>query len=136
MENKPTDEQVKEVWKWCGLRVSGHGQLSQPRTARDGNIYYYETIDMATPDLNNLFKRAKVKIREKGITKIVFSYFEDSVWCQLFGGFQAQDEIVCGKAETEEDALFWAIWKVIKAQDTTDYSWEAQGLDPSWGVPQ
>ena len=21
-------------------------------------------------------------------------------------------------------------------KDTTDYSWEAQGLDPSWGVPQ
>ena len=112
---QPTAEEKKELWEKCGLKrpppsckEPNHMLVPMPKgNYGDG---YCLPIDL---DLNNLFKYATPIVRTKGVSKIVFLYFEDDVWCQFFGGFNAQEEIACGKAETEEDALFWAIWEVI-----------------------
>lgn len=110
---EPTDEQVKELWEWCGLRVSGHGQLSTPRVALDGKTYFFETIDTATPDLNNLFEYAVPKINEEGYKIRAYQMAN----CYWFVELLNPDRIGAPphRADKElKDALFWAIYKAMK----------------------
>ena len=108
---KPTKAQKKEFWELCGIKFDWHPRVTRHAYQTPNGEWHFGS---PTFNLNNLFQYAVPKARANGVTKIVFLYFEDAVWCQLFGGFQAQEEIACGKAETEEDALFWAISPILK----------------------
>jgi hypothetical protein len=121
---EPTQEQIKEFWEWCGFK-----RLPQ------GNRYYHfelttKVMDWQAPtgetmpylpriDLNNLFKWAVPKLqqtgREVGIIAREASGFEAKVlhispqWSSI------------GRDEDPALALFWAIYKVIKEEETNRY---------------
>jgi len=98
---EPTEEQIKELWEWCGFTYS---YLPPHFVTPNG-----ESLDSEPDiDLNNLFKWAVSKLIERGIHSIEFLYDEDGVRCflaPLSNWTRDQDPAL---------ALFWAIYKVIK----------------------
>ncbi len=94
---KPTDEQVKVFWEWCGLPLA---KLIPPRI-----------------DLNNLFKYAVPKLVEENqwvinlgytpsLPKIYHVRINDSINAHL-ATFIAQ-------SKDPALALFWALYKVME----------------------
>lgn len=61
--NKPTEEQIKKLWEWCGIEEKLEG---------DTGVRYYHypnhlcDIQLPPADLNNLFKWAVPKLQFKG----------------------------------------------------------------------
>ena len=119
--NKPTQEQIKEFWEWCGCTLTYEMPLEG-----DTPTYYglnpQGQIAYLRLDLNNLFKYAVPKLPfEKIHDQIFFIHYATDEWrCQL-GDYWGDDErrqtdiLVIEDAETPALALFWAIYKVIKA---------------------
>lgn len=101
----PTEAQIKEFWEGCGFKWTG----SYSR--------YWESPDMPSKafpqlppvDLNNLFKYAEFKaVIDIGIN-LKISIDEARKW--LFGRWLENIK----KGMNYADALFWAIYEVIKA---------------------
>ena len=89
---KPTNEQIKEFWEWCGQVTVRRVRSHEPGSFRDQA--YYPTLD-----LNNLFKYAVPKLDEE-TKKAVFDE-----WLYLMDVNRNEDPAL---------ALFWAIYGVIK----------------------
>ena len=124
----PTKEQEQEVWEWCGFEVwewcgfkealIGDGHLTPRRHygwiyPKYANKNSYETkINSRLPriDLNNLFKYAvpvaieKLESRFDAVTNLVRGLE------LLFQAWLANIR----EGYPLEDALFWAIYKVMK----------------------
>ena len=117
MNIKPTDEQVKEFWEWCGGKyIGGNYNTGEPAhyVMPDGGI-----IPEGIPiGLNNLFEYAVPKVFEC----FVINRFECCVDSRRDGlGYQW----VIGSSHLAKDyrtgeyikdntlALFWAIWEVM-----------------------
>ena len=66
-------------------------------------------------------KYAVLEVRKRyGVTKIVFSYLGDTVVCSLMGGFEASEELSrSGLGQSDEDALFWVIYKALGRKEDT-----------------
>lgn len=95
-----TQEQIKELWEWCGFKYIGKANVRDIWEAPDGGIYY----DNLPPlDFNNLFKysvpKALMELQRLGAVIPLIELF--SRW---------YDKICAGY--NYEDALFWVIWKV------------------------
>ena len=99
---KPTQEQIKEFWKWCGL----HEVL-----ASGGEYHWFEADEIISPtddnhvpvvNLDNLFRWAVPKLSSKMAKYEVMYLLKD--WIEDITIFD-KDPVL---------ALFWAIWKVIK----------------------
>ena len=107
-QEQPTQEQRKEFWEWCGLQ-EGWFKL---------NTGMQVMANFPELDLNNLFKYA-VKVLEKCDIKI-FSFYDDlnsKVFWFVYIIDRRTGEVEFVNVEGEEelkDALFWAIWEVIK----------------------
>jgi len=102
---KSTDEQIKELWEWCGFRYrESEDSLACYWEANDGRTWGY---DLPLINLNNLFKYAVPKAYS---VKIIIDYTKELVECKI----KCFQRYYTGKGETEELALFWAIYKVMK----------------------
>ena len=109
---KPTNEQVKKFWGWCGFRVAL------------GKLYWYPDKESSPArrlppiDLNNLFKYAVPKL-EKSVRAItIYPPVIDPPVCDkcyveltLCNG-----QIIESFENTPALALFWAIWEVIEGE--------------------
>ena len=130
--SEPTEEQIKELWEWCGLihinnleppdviQVSNSCEamiLDRPVNGwylpmgfePDNPKRLVSVKDYPTIDLNNLFKWAVPNL---------FWTVGPERWASIMKNWI--DEICLGdmlyKPEAEALALFWAIYKVIKEQ--------------------
>jgi putative transposon-encoded protein len=116
MDKKPSQEQIKEFWKWCGFKhhtFPEHWKLGniEIEGARwitpDGNA---AIIDTPNIDLNNLFKYAIPLILKQLGKQFIPPFMK---LCQLW-----YDKLVTlygdsDKIEHANIALFWVIWEVI-----------------------
>jgi hypothetical protein len=111
---KPTEEQVKKVWEWCGFwydttkstgLVMEIGWRSPSGKVLGGcHVSYLPKID-----LNNLFKYAVPKLNAYGFYYATELSDEHRVWVEINGQI--------GGVVKDKDpalALFWAIYKVIE----------------------
>lgn len=119
---KPTEEQIKKVWEWCGWRQLAEGKrgFHYERTQKVMNWLAPDDVDLVYGhpylpriDLNSLFKWAVPKVIAK-----------------LESRFDTKENLIRGLAllfdrwlrkisenYSLEDALFWAIYKVMEAAD-------------------
>jgi len=118
---KPTQEQTKEFWKWCGL----HEVL-----ASDGEYHWFKGEEIVSPtddnhvpvvNLDNLFKWAVPKVTSMhGVgrrlqVKIVSSWGEsDGEYGVEISNMGKRLSIFFDKNPAL--ALFWTIWKVMKEE--------------------
>ena len=106
---QPTEEQIKELWKWCGFEFRKDWSEHQPYKDPDGVILQHDT----PIDLNNLFKWG-IDPNEY-ITEVSFVKGE----CQIAtrGLNNKGVQYFTGKDEDRALALFWAIDKVREAEN-------------------
>jgi len=129
MENKPTQEQIREFWEWCGFyQEDGQSDMDgapyKVWKYPDSSLYDYGYGDCpkVLTDLNNLFKYAVPRACNyskddnmliiKGQGKDTNSEpDDDGEW------WEVEIEGCAGKYKAEAKdpalALFWAIWEVI-----------------------
>jgi len=118
--SEPTEEQIKELWEWCGLepiKREDSDEVVRWDLPNGGFRFYAPDID-----LNNLFKWAVPKLTETyAELRVIFTY--GSVMnCSLyrFGKLYSRKKnfqwIRIGEQSDKDPALalFWAIYKVIK----------------------
>lgn len=105
--SKPTEEQVKKFWEWCGFRYGERGNLAG--WLLNGELPYFKNLPDL--DLNNLFKWAAPKlindIGTMGTYFLVCSAMYEAIEKVNFSEKKAEYN---GKPAL---ALFWAIWEVI-----------------------
>ena len=107
---KPTDEQVKEFWEWCGFKYD---------TMLPTRAFFWKdpaglcAISLPPIDLNNLFKHA-VPICINKASMVELSYSAGG----YRGGVECIAKIGKGRIKVAYNdpalALFWAIYEVIK----------------------
>ena len=95
---KPTNEQIKEFWEWCGQVTVRRVRSHEPGSFRDQA--YYPTLD-----LNNLFKYAVPKLEWRSFE---FEIIADEWHCSI------NPDGIIGTGKDPALALFWAIYEVIK----------------------
>jgi len=100
--NEPTQEEIKEFWKWCGFKIEdkAHQEGGMPiymGTHSKENVWVILVVD-----LNNLFKWAE--------TPIIFKV-GSAGWLHILNKWVQQ---VAMEGADPALALFWAIYKVIK----------------------
>lgn len=115
---EPAQEQKREFWEWCGLkhdwqrcqancvRCSHCGAHTYKSCEKD----YHDQLCTLPIDLNSLFKWAVPKAIECLRTKM----FKNM---SMFKAREALFKLWLRKIEegmTEEVALFWALWEVMK----------------------
>ena len=120
MENKElTQEQIKELWEWCGFKFTPH--LSSKGNAYEGTelIEYPDRFkhvvakgESLEPDLNNLFKYAvpmppSYNPDIRLIQSITFDYGRCSI-------IDVMGEEYVGESQDPALALYWALWAVMK----------------------
>ena len=119
--DRPTKEQIRELWEWCGLKYNATklGYLSYWADASGEQIEEELILD-----LNNLFKYAVPKLQDKGCCVTIQSYecsgylafISESVFSQR--GSDGYNPFYKRISECENEspvlALFWAIYEVIK----------------------
>ena len=106
--NEPTEEQIKELWEWCGFGIDGVGIWHCP----DGIT---ELGGMPKVTLDNLFKWAVPKV----IDMEKFIKLETTAQGRYIVKIYPNVLVEAEAKEYREDpalALFWAIYKVIKEQ--------------------
>ena len=101
--SEPTEEQIKELWEWCGWMIPTSPYYHRP----DGR----QVKSIPSVDLHNLFQWAVPKLGED----LEIELFIPSVnwFCQI----KKRTTIIATSNGYHKDpalALFWAIYKVIK----------------------
>lgn len=111
----PTNEQIKELWEWCGLRRGNKGINKNYYTEPDAR-YYTIPVWKLKLDLNNLFKYAVPKLPVEA--KIGFYYYGENAGADKYFAFIGKGDNLYKDAWSEEPALalFWAIYKLIKGK--------------------
>ena len=111
---EPTQEQIKEFWEYFGIEF----QIMAGGT--NGYLYWRKSgTELWEPgwpdiDLNNLFKWAVPKLQDKG--------YQVDIVCFEHKGFAVSVLDICKdtailsdiRDDNLGDALFWAIYQVIK----------------------
>jgi hypothetical protein len=101
---KPTEEQIKQFWKWYGWEYSSYRLNGQTCWGWHLALEKYNFQDcLPSTDLNNLFRFAVPKVKCLSIDKTE-------------GGWWVSASVDCWNVEDAldkeiEDALFWAIYK-------------------------
>ena len=102
--DKPTEEQIKEFWEWCGKRKRPHlGQLKTMSAKELSDLQARYDRALLPIDLNNLFKYAVPKLLET---------INEGRAIMLLGIDWIRAVII--KRQDPALALFWAIWQVKK----------------------
>ena len=133
--NKPTEEQIKRFWEWCGFIFDGITDYGKFKNYYEHEVFYYPNSSVSWQlhylpkiDLNNLFKWAVPKLRDKDIAwelrncvlKIRGEY-QDFTMAKLMWNEKAFWKFTNLKWSIEADkdpalALFWAIYKVMETK--------------------
>ncbi len=133
--DKPTKEQIKEFWEWCGLKWFWNhnpnctcGAKDDDDSERSWCYHKNGEWELATRfrnepmtiNLTNLFKYPIPKLTQKYIElEIHFDYLakSDSWNVALLDGFYDKSEsnylIAVKNDKDPAQGLFWAIWEVI-----------------------
>ena len=106
-------EQIKQFWEWCGFWTET-GQLwhfPEP----EGHRFLF---NLPKIDLNNLFKYAVPKVREKGCRTMLSDKTEGDVVMYMGRVYGRQTDGFLDAYDKESElALFCAIWKVIPKEN-------------------
>lgn len=113
--NKPTEEQIKEFWEWCGLKYTCPYWVDENGDCALYGEYYSELL--SSINLNNLFKYA--------LPELLFFIVEfnctstDGNCVVTLEDFYLAQPVKKYQAENKNPALalFWAIYKLIKDGD-------------------
>jgi len=100
---KPTEEQIKEFWEWCGFRFIGYAGFYDniPMYRKPNGIVNPGDTELPDLDLDNLFEYAMPAIYEHNLwLELQKTGITNSFWCVDIN---------------PAIELFWAIWKVIHA---------------------
>ena len=110
---EPTEAQIKEFWKRCGLELIPHidryssGDYNWIEYRKDG-----VRVDEPKLDLNNLFKYA-----ERPFVSMACGSLNEEGWKGAWAKVITHDRLKIGELREEgltpALALFWAIWEVI-----------------------
>lgn len=105
----PTDEQVKELWEWCGFKQKELPQLKGFAWVSPSGDYWGYRLPSA--DLKNLFKYAVPLALEELVKQGYAVPF--IALCRFW-----YDQIVRLSEDSSDMklvalALFWAIWEVL-----------------------
>ena len=118
---KPTDEQVKKFWEWCGFEETYNSELCSEYVSRKSmqtklirrNIKYIiypdtsEKYDYPKLTLDSLFKYAVPKLRNWFMKQNIMSPY-------IYVVVKTHDaKGVSVDCDCPALALFWAIWEVI-----------------------
>lgn len=109
---KPTEEQIKEFWEWCGWHIKEEASYSSFFGSNQVTIYYMSPDGVGEEslppiDLNSLFKYAVPKFFEEcgevELATVLDRWIED-----ILRGITSYDykEVAL--------ALFWALYKVME----------------------
>jgi hypothetical protein len=102
---EPTQEVIKEFWEWYGFEHIGGYTIEW--IAPDGQT----CLDVLPPiDLNNLFKWAVPKVQTRYEIAIILPPGNTGRAIVRIGHNEPVDML------TLKDALFWAIYQVIKEE--------------------
>lgn len=120
MTKQPTEAQVKEFWEWYGFKylesreydgIHQHFDYRRWELNDKENDLYYESATLPPIDLNNLFKYAVPKTREKRfMLNLSSGMLVSNTTVTLY---KSKNETYQGFSEDPALALFWAIWEVI-----------------------
>ncbi|KKM82968.1 hypothetical protein LCGC14_1314030 [marine sediment metagenome] len=109
----PTQEQIKEVWVWCGFTrtTMGHDLVWMYENK-------YPPVQLPPLDLNNLFKYAVPKlIGDYKYTLLLRTDVDFHTRESTYTFSLSDDPLTINSEATDKNpalALFWAIQKVIK----------------------
>ncbi len=102
---KPTDEQIKEFWEWCGFKMDNYeSTYLATRYTYPGKSVYIHTKPKL--DLTNLFTYA--------VPKLPYVLLES---CQAGYRASVSADMKFNPEVLDKDpalALFWAIYEVMK----------------------
>ena len=121
---KPTDEQIKKFWEWCGFKIQKRYE-DLPR-GRVTLLDYVSPIgeilgDYPPIDLNNLFEYAGPKLLDEGWDIMISCNQEFKTWDVELS--HPTKQAILEQETILVNALFWAIyslWEVIhKGNDET-----------------
>lgn len=117
--DKPTQEQIKRFWEWCGLK--GYCALwgcfrKSPENCSVCTYWHYRKLD-----LNNLFKYAVPKALSEGYDVKLWSFSDPANDYRVFWFAQAENNndlfsSVVG-ADRPEDALFLMLNQMREASN-------------------
>lgn len=108
---KPTDEQIKELWEWCGARCLKCRHLITKEIKPDRCCCHSYELDL---DLNNLFRWTVPKVTQIGYELILFMTRD---LCEIEINDVELPPAKQSQLEQDKDpvlALFWATYKIIK----------------------
>ena len=124
---KPTEEQIKEFWEWCGLVHIDNPISNEAANAceammidRPVNGWYNPDYQKGTSklislrdapiiDLNNLFAYALQKLGD-GLQQIILQPDISEWYC----GLTPSDKLYEAGNKDPALTLFWEIWEVLK----------------------
>lgn len=116
---KPTQEQIKKFWEWCGFKYKPDELCGDPRSPHVKHAYGWRAPDdikwqseAPRVDLNNLFKYAVPKLQKQTLDVTLYL---DCLSCPeaiIYRDNDSKEWIT--RDEDPALALFWAIWEVIK----------------------
>ena len=125
--SEPTEEQIKELWEWCGFTCTGDPK-GETWHHPDWELCGKDWWNIPHLDLNNLFKYAVPKLTENGKYPYLKAIEIEPAMCDELNftcylyyealhddGFVEREESQ-GYSSDPALALFWAIYKVIKEQ--------------------
>ena len=105
---EPTDEQIKEFWGRCGFKyIRNIDNISFFTGEKVSEVEQWEYPDgnynvLPPIDLNNLFKYGPE--------------YQQVIFQPGYCGITKGDVLYEGSGDTEEDALFWAIYEVFRLE--------------------
>ena len=114
MDKQPSENQIRELWEWCGWEQTTNGFYAHPSIA-SAEYYHYESGGKLPPiDLNNLFKYAVPKVSHAEVATGCFAGQTGNFRAQVkTNPPQLYERWSSASAETPALALFWAIMEVI-----------------------
>jgi hypothetical protein len=108
MSDKPTEEQIKELWQRCGLYKSGYWWFDP------NGKHLISTVNAPYININFLFKYAVpiavVKLESRFGAEVNLIRGLELLFHRWLDNIREGMEI--------NDALFWAIWEVFNDRET------------------
>jgi len=122
--SKPTQEQVKKLWEWCGFERLPEGKKNYHFERGTGDFHFlaHKVMNWQAPDgsimpylpsptLDSLFQWATRELAAKGIDGFEAQHTVDGWHWEISDGLL---DLAAAEDQDPALALFWAIWQVIE----------------------